>query len=81
MVEVHLWGALRPLVGGALTVSLEAATIRDLFKKLSEDYPAVEPHLRRGIAVSISGKIYRDSWDQALPPNAEIYLLPRIPGG
>jgi molybdopterin synthase sulfur carrier subunit len=81
MVEVHLWGALRPAVGGAPSVSVEAKNIRELFKKLGEDYPGFEPHLQRGIAVSINGRIYRDTWDQALPPDAEIYLLPRIPGG
>ena len=81
MVEVHLWGALRPAVGGAPSVSVEAKNIRELFKKLREDYPGFEPHLQRGIAVSINGRIYRDTWDQPLPPDAEIYLLPRIPGG
>jgi sulfur-carrier protein len=81
MVEVHLWGALRPLVGGALSVSIDARNIRELFKKLVEDYPGMEPHIKRGVAVSIDGKIYRDSWDTALPETAEIYLLPRIPGG
>ena len=81
MAEVHLWGALRPIVGGALSVSVEAKDIRELFKKLSAEYPAFEPHLQRGIAVSINGKIYRDTWDQVLPKDAEIYLLPRIPGG
>jgi molybdopterin converting factor small subunit len=81
MVEVHLWGALRPAVGGVPSVSVEAKNIRELFKKLGEDYPGFKPHLQRGIAVSINGRIYRDTWDQALPPDAEIYLLPRIPGG
>ena len=81
MVEVHLWGALRPVVGGALSVSVEAKNIRELFKVLAEKYPAIEPHLQRGIAVSINGKIYRDTWDQPLPADAEIYLLPRIAGG
>jgi sulfur-carrier protein len=81
MVEVHLWGALRPIVGGALSVSVEAKNIRELFKKLSEDYPGFESHLKQGIAVSINGRIYRDTWDTVLPTDAEIYLLPRIPGG
>ena len=39
------------------------------------------PHIARGIAVSINGKIFRDSWGEKLPPGAEIYLLPRIQGG
>jgi sulfur-carrier protein len=81
MVEVHLWGALRPIVGGALSVSVNAKNIRELFKILAEQYPGIGPHLQRGIAVSINGKIYRDSWETKLPADAEIYLLPRIPGG
>ena len=81
MVEVHLWGALRPVVGGAPSVFMEAKNIRELFKKLSDAYPGFEPHLKRGVAVSIDGKIYRDTWDTELPAKAEIYLLPRIPGG
>ena len=79
--EIHLWGALRPLVGGASSVSIEAATIRELFRKLQEQYPGMEAHIKRGVAVSINGKIYRDLWDTSLPQGAEIYLMPRIPGG
>lgn len=81
MVEVHLWGALRPTVGGAPSVFVDAKNIRELFKKLGDEYPGFEPHLKRGVAVSIDGKIYRDTWDTELPNDAEIYLLPRIPGG
>ena len=81
MIEVKLWGALRPLVGGAPSVLMEASTIRELFRKLQEQYPGMEPHIKRGVAVSIDGKIYRDQWDTSLPQEAEIYLMPRIPGG
>lgn len=38
---------------------------------LAEQYLAFEPCLQRGITVSLSGKIYRDTWDQALPPDAK----------
>jgi sulfur-carrier protein len=81
VLEIHLWGALRPFAGGALSVSVSATTIRELFRVLSETYPGMEPHIKRGVAVSINGKIYRDQWDTVLPPDAEIYLLPRVPGG
>ena len=80
-IEVHLWGALRPMVGGALSISVDAKTIRELFRVLSEQYPGMEPHIKRGVAVAIDGKIYRDQWDTELPEAAEIYLLPRVPGG
>lgn len=80
-IEVHLWGALRPMAGGASSILVQAETIRELFRKLSENYPGMETHIKRGVAVSINGKIYRDQWDTALPKDAEIYLMPRIPGG
>lgn len=78
---IHLWGALRPLVGGCETVQSSARTIRELFRTLSEQYPGVETHIKRGVAVSIDGRIWRDQWDTELPAGADIYLMPRIPGG
>jgi sulfur-carrier protein len=81
MVQVHFWGALKPLADGESFVDIEARNIRELFRKLAEAHPGMKPHIDRGIAVSINGKIFRDSWDEALPTNAEIYLLPRIAGG
>ena len=81
MAEIHLWGALRPAAGGASSVEVEAGDIRELFRKLEERYPGMATHLARGVAVSINGKIYRDSWSEKLPDGAEIYLLPRIQGG
>jgi len=81
MAEVHLWGALRPAADGASVIRLEAETIRELFRKLEERHPGMAPHIARGIAVSINGKIYRDSWSEKIPADAEIYLLPRIQGG
>ena len=81
MTEVHLWGALRPAAGGASFVEIEAGTIRELFRKLKEQYPGMAPHIARGIAVSINGKIFRDSWGETIPEKAEVYLLPRIQGG
>ena len=81
MVEVALWGALSAATGGKKTVDIEAKDIRELFRKLAERYPGLEPYIERGIAVSIDGVIYRDTWSKELPKDAEIYLLPRIAGG
>jgi sulfur-carrier protein len=78
---IHLWGALRPSAGGASSVQTSATTIRELFRLLQDTYPGMQPHIARGVAVSINGQIFRDQWDQPLPPGAEIYLLPRVPGG
>ena len=81
MVSVVLWGALNAATGGMAAVEVEARDIRDLFGKLEAEYPGLKPHIERGIAVSINGRIFRDSWSERIPDNAEVYLLPRIAGG
>ena len=81
MVEVKLWGALAAVAGGNDTVDVDARTIRELFRKLADKYPGVDPYVKQGIAVSIDGVLYRDSWTKELPQDAEIFLLPRTMGG
>jgi sulfur-carrier protein len=81
MVEVTLWGSLAAAAEGNSKVEVEARDIRELFKRLSERFPGLEPHMDRGIAVAIDGTIYRDTWSKKLPSGAEIYLLPRLSGG
>jgi molybdopterin synthase sulfur carrier subunit len=81
MAEIHLWGGLRPAAGDAESIDINATTIRELMTKLEERYPLMSEHIDSGIAVSINGTIYRDSWAEKLPADAEIYLLPRIQGG
>lgn len=81
MVEVTLWGSLAAIAGGNSKVEVEAKDIRELFRKLAEQYPGLEPWIDRGIAVSIDGTIYRDTWSKELPQGAEIFLLPRVAGG
>ena len=68
-------------MGGVTSVELQASTIRELFQLLEEQYPKTLPFIEEGIAVSIDGTIYQDSWTQPLPEGSEIYLLPRIAGG
>ena len=81
MVQVSLTGSFRAAMGGAASVEVEADTIRELFARLLERYPALQDHLDEGIAVSINGEIYRDEWGKAIPANADVFLLPRIQGG
>lgn len=81
MATIRLWGALRPAADDAESIELPVSTIRELMQKLEERYPKMTPFIEEGIAVSIDGTIYRDSWSEKLPADSEIYLLPRIPGG
>ena len=81
MVEVTLWGSLGAAAGGKQMLEVEAKDIRELFHNLVEQYPEFVPFIERGIAVSIDGVIYRDTWSKELLTNAEIFLLPRLAGG
>ena len=80
-MQVSLNGALRSGADGAASIDIEAATIRELLTKLVERYPAMSDHMDRGIAVAIDGLVYRDDWNQPIPSNAEVFLMPRIEGG
>ncbi|RVB69832.1 MoaD/ThiS family protein, partial [Mesorhizobium sp. M7A.F.Ca.CA.004.06.1.1] len=43
MVEVTPWGAVGQLADGKSKVEVEAKDIRELFRKLAEQYPGLEP--------------------------------------
>ena len=81
MAEIHLWGSLAAAAGGRPVVEIAAKDIRELFRKLAEQYPGTQALIDQGVAVSIDGTIYRDDWSQPLPDGTEIFLLPRIAGG
>ena len=79
---MELTGALRSAVGGEAHVDIEAATIRELLGKLTERYPKLAAHVEDpGVSVSINGQIFRDNWGEAIPEDAEVFVLPRLQGG
>lgn len=81
MLEVNVSGVLRDAVNGAASLQVEAASIRELLRKLLERYPRLHDHMETGIAVAINGVIFRDTWSEPIPADAEVFLLPRIEGG
>ena len=80
-MEVQLSGMLREAAGGASSIELQASTIQELMSKIEERYPKMATSLADEVAVSINGQIFRDNWAQEIPQDAEVFLLPRIPGG
>jgi len=80
-VKVAVTGPLRDAVGGAASIDVEAATIRELMGRLVERYPRIEPLMDAGVAVAINGEIFRDNWSEPIPAGAEVVLMPRIQGG
>ncbi len=81
MLEVNISGSLRDAADGAASILIEAATIRELLRKVVERYPRMQSRVEEGVAVSINGEIFRDDWGEAIPEGAEVFLLPRIQGG
>ena len=81
MLKVCLSGPLKAAADGAASVSISAATIRELLRELIKQYPGMQKQLDDGIAVSVNGQIFRDNWSKKIPKGAEIFLLPRIQGG
>lgn len=81
MLTVSLSSGFRDAAGGAASVEIEASTVRELLRRLLDRFPEMERHYDEGVAVSINGEIYRDIRDLSIPPDAEVFLLPRLQGG
>lgn len=81
MAQVTLIGNLRQFTGGETEMKVDAATVRQLFQKRAQRFPALAPHLESGLAVAIDGQIYQDALFQEIGPDAEVHILPQIAGG
>ena len=81
MLKVCLSGPLKTAADGATSVAINAATIRELLRELVKHYPDMQDQVDDGIAISVNGQIFRDSWSEKIPKGAEVFLLPRIQGG
>ena len=81
MAHVVLIGNLRQYTGGVTELEVQAATVRQLFLKLGETFPALAPHLEDGLAVAIDGQIYQDSLLEPIGADSSVHILPQIAGG
>ena len=81
MARVVLVGNLAQVTGGVAEFQISATSVKQLFEKLAELHPALQPHLQEGVAVAIDGQIYQDALFQPIGPASEVFLLPQIAGG
>ena len=81
MVKVALWGSLRSAADGRTAVEIEARNFRELLQRLQEAYPGLAPQIACGVSMSLNGVIYREAWFTAIPPDAEVVLMPYMTGG
>ncbi len=57
MVRVTLAGPLQAAAGGQSEFELEAANIRELLTRLSEDHPKLKSVIEKGVTVAIDGEL------------------------
>lgn len=83
MIKVKLWGALASFSDNITEFDIEAKTINDVFNYLIKNHPGLKPTLSEGegVSVSINGLLYNDILFQPIPPDSEVFILPRIEGG
>ncbi len=81
MVDVVLWGSLKPFADGNDTVSVEATTVGGVLAGLEAAYPALKPHLDAGVSVAVDGRIITNAIWEPVRADSEVVLLQRIKGG
>ncbi len=80
MAKVTLNGNLKQYTGGVSELELDVANIRQLHRKLGEQFPELAPHLE-SVAVAIDGQIYQEVLLEPIAPDSDVHLLPQIAGG
>ncbi|MFV0296186.1 MAG: MoaD/ThiS family protein [Hyphomicrobiaceae bacterium] len=80
MIHVVLMGNLRQYTGGVTEVDLEAATVRQLYRRLGEQFPELEAHLD-SLGVAVDGQILQDALFEPIGDASEVHLIPQIAGG
>jgi molybdopterin converting factor small subunit len=81
VAHVVLIGNLKQYTGGVTELDIAAASVRQLFSRLTEKFPELGPHLAEGLAVAIDGQIYQDALLEPIAEASEVHILPQIAGG
>ncbi len=86
MPVVFLPQLLRPLAGGAASVPVEGATLREAVASLERLHPALKGRivdadgLRPEVFLAVGGE-EAFGLDQAVAPEAEVHVMPAMAGG
>lgn len=80
MVTINLWASLTRFTDGAEAVEVDAATVSQALKKLTEAHPGLGPILDTGVAVVINGEVV-PNLHRSVEPDDEIFLIQQMKGG
>jgi len=67
--------------GGAKSFDVAAGTVGAMIRELDARYPGLGEYVDRRMAVAIDGEIFQDAHLQAIGPESEVCLIPKIGGG
>jgi hypothetical protein len=82
MPKVSISGSgCRPFVGEQTEFEVEATSFRRLIAELERRFPGLGHHVEETMAVALDGEIHQDAYGLQLPPDSEIFLIPKIGGG
>ena len=77
-MTVLLFARARDMVGSDCVEIEQAATVRELRRRLAEKYPKLASLLEKS-AIAVNDEFARD--DAVLAPGAQVALLPPVSGG
>lgn len=81
LVDVVLWASLRRFADDKESVEVQADTVGGILKELVKLYPALKPHIDRGVSVSVDGDIIASGLNEPVANDSEVVLLQRVKGG
>jgi len=82
MAHVTITAALARYTNGKTEFEYpNVASIKQLIRAFSEEFPDIQPHLEEGVAFAIDGQLFQDSLLEPIKPNSDVHILPQIGGG
>lgn len=67
--------------GGVFEFEVAADSVRKLIFELEARYPGLGDFVERRMVVAIDGEIHQGAFEEALRPDSQVYLMPKIGGG
>ena len=74
-------GFARKYTNGVREFEVEAANLRGVIRAMEAYFPGIGHTLEEETNVAINGELHETGYFQLVPPNAEVFFIPRIEGG
>jgi len=67
--------------GGETEFEIAGATVREIVRALDARFPGLGEMIDEAMAVAVDGEILQDPDFEAVQPDSELFVLPKIGGG